>query len=300
MLALLLAVLQPLACHLIQSNWIYGRDLAAAIPLFAGLDPGVHVGLAPFPGQQRIFRIPELKRLAFGNHLSGDIPSDICFSWNVKVPDRAQMIAAMRRTLAGRTASIEIVESSLIGAPPGEMVFPLSGFIVGSDKPSLWRGYIQYAGSLRFPIWATVLVRVKEQHIVALNDLKYGDSLQADELKVEPYDGPLRRAKYLLDASSLPGFRCTRVIKAGTELTEDMVEAPREVNRGDTVDAVVETGAARLDVSAIAENDGRKGQVISLKNPRSGRTFRGRVEDKGKVMVVPGGQYGLVVETKTS
>ncbi len=210
------------------------------------------------------------------------------------------MATAMRRTLAGRTATVQIVEGSLIAAPPGEMVFPLSGFIFGSDKPSLWRGYIQYAGSLRFPIWATVQVRVKEQHVVALNDLKYGDSLQPGELKTESYEGPLRRAKYLLDASSLTGFRCTRVITAGTELTAEMVEAPREVNRGDMVDAVVETGAARLDVSAIAENDGRKGQVISLKNPRSGRTFRGRVEEKGKVVVVPGGQYGLVVETKTS
>ncbi|HEX4167532.1 MAG TPA: flagellar basal body P-ring formation chaperone FlgA [Bryobacteraceae bacterium] len=300
MFALIFAVLQPLACHLIHADWIYGRDLAAAAPAFSSLAPDAHIGLAPFPGLQRTFHIGELKRLALANHVAGEIASDVCFTWDVKVPDRMQMAAAMRRTLAGRAATIDIVQSSLISAPSGEMVFPLSGFTAGSDKPSLWRGYVQYTGSMRFPIWANVLVRVKEQHVAPLNELKYGDSLQLDQLTSQTYEGPLRRDKYLLDARAFAGFRCMRSISAGTELTEDMLAAPLEVNRGDTVDAIVQTGGAKLDLKAIAETDGRKGQVISVRNPHSGRVFRGRVEEKGVVTVVPGGSYGLVVEAKLS
>ena len=87
---------------------------------------------------------------------------------------------------------------------------------------------------------------------------------------------------------------------AGAPLLESMLEPPREVNRGDVVNAIVQNGAARLDVQAVAEDSGRKGQIISVRNPRSGRSFQARVEEKGTVVVVPGGQYGLVVENKKS
>ncbi len=301
MLALVLAVLQPLACHLIQADWITGRDLASAVPALSKIDPDARLGLAPFPGQQRTFHIAELKRLAVAYQASAEIESPVCFSWNVKPPARQEMAAAMRRTLGDRAVSIEIAESSLIPAPPGEVVFPLSGFSASFDKPGLWRGYVKYAGDKRFPVWATATITVREQHITPLMDMKYGDAISLDQLKSQTYVGPLRREKFLFDSQAIIGFRCTRLIHAGTELTAEMLEAPREVNQGDTVDAIVETGAAKIDLKGIAERDGRKGQIIPVRNPGSGRVFHARVEDKGLVVVVPGGSYGLVVvEAKKS
>ncbi len=69
MLALLLAVIQPIACHFVNSDWIYGRDLAAAVPALSAIAPEVHIGLSPLPGQQRVFRVADLKRIALTNHL---------------------------------------------------------------------------------------------------------------------------------------------------------------------------------------------------------------------------------------
>lgn len=301
MLAILLAVIQPIACHFVSSDWIYGRDLAAAVPALSTIAPELHIGLSPLPGQQRVFRIADLKRIALANHLpEAEIPEDACFAWKLAVPDRKQMLAAMAKSLTARNPSIEIVESSLLPAPEGEMVFPLAGLSMGSDKPSVWRGYIRYAETRRLEVWARVLVKVKEPHVLAAADLHSGDSLQKEQIKIENYQGPVRREKYLIDSAQAEGLLLRRPVTAGTALTEDMVETPREVNRGDLVSATVQTGAARIEVQGVAESDGRKGQVISVRNPRSGRTFHARIEDKGVVVVVPGGQFGLAVETKKS
>ena len=300
MLALLLAVLQPLSCHQIKSDWIYGRDLAAAVPALTGIAPDLKVGLAPVPGQQRIFRVAELKRIASANDLPAQIAEDVCFSWDLAVPDRSQMLSAMQKELANRNPSIEIVESSLMLAPQGEYVFPLSGLIVGSDKASVWRGYVVYGGEKRFPVWARAIVKVKESHIIATADLHEGDPIRLDQIKTEVYEGPVRHERYCIDAARIEGLLLRRPVTAGTPLMDEMLEAPREVNRGDIVIAIVQTGAARLEVQGVAEADGRKGQIISVRNPRSGRSFHAVVEEKGTVLVVPGGPFGLVVDTKKS
>ncbi len=175
MLALLLALLTPLTCQLIHSDWISGRDITAAVPALAGLPPELPVGLAPLPGQQRIFRVTDLKRLAVANHLNAEISDSVCFAWNVTVPNRDLMEAAMRKTLTNRQPIIEILETSLLAAPVGEMDFPLSGLALGSPGPALWRGFVRYAENRKFPIWARVRVEVKEQRVTAAVSLQTGD-----------------------------------------------------------------------------------------------------------------------------
>jgi flagella basal body P-ring formation protein FlgA len=288
------------ACYPIQSEWLFGRDLAAVVPALSTIAPDARIGLAPVPGAQRVFRVPELKRIALANHLDGNPENDVCFAWKLSVPDRAAMRIAMLKELDGRAPSVEIVESSLIPAPEGEMVFPLSGLFFGSDKASVWRGYIRYADGKKFPVWARAVVKVKEQHLVAAVEIREGEPISVGKIRLDTFEGPVRREKYLTNAAEIEGMLARRSIPLGTAVLEEMVEAPREVSRGDTVSVIVQTGAARLEVQVLAETDGRKGQIISVRNPRSGRSFRARVEDKGVATVVPGGQFGLVVDGKKS
>ncbi len=300
MLGLLLAVLQPLTCLAIHADRIYARDFAAAVPAFAALAPDVQLGLAPAPGQQRIFRVSEIQRIAAANHVGGEFPEDVCFAWKLAMPNQSDMLSAMQKSLEGRSPAIQVLESSVMPVPEGKVVFPVSGLITGSDKPSVWRGFVEYASAKKFPIWARVLVRVKESRVVAAYDLREGDAARADAFKTVSYEGPVLREQYIAEPSSLEGLLLRRPVSAGMPLSHEMFEVPREVNRGDTVHAIVQTGAARLDMQGVAECDGRKGQIISVRNPRSGRSFRARVEDKETVVVVPGGQFGLAVEGRKS
>jgi len=60
-----------------------------------------------------------------------------------------------------------------------------------------------------------------------------------------------------------------------------------DVVRGAMVRVQAVDGQALLTLDAVAESSGRKGDQITVRNPSTGRTFRGIVQDKGKVIVRP-------------
>ncbi len=295
------SVLPAAACQTIAADRIYARDLAAAAPVFAALPPGLEVGFAPAPGQMHVFHPLDLRRIAEAHQLTadftqGELTKDICFAWRMALPSREAILAAIGRTLAGRDAQVEVVEQSLAPAPAGEMVFPLSGLSGVSDEAITWRGYVRYAGDRHFMIWARVRVKVRENHVVATMPLKPDLAITPDELRLEPYDGPLLRDKVLTDLSYAIGAVPRRPLPPGVALTENDVEKPRDVERGDTLQVIAEEGHAHIEAQGIAEERGRRGAVISVRNGTSGKKFRARVEEKDKVFVIPGTSSGLSVE----
>ncbi|MGH9658975.1 MAG: flagellar basal body P-ring formation chaperone FlgA, partial [Bryobacteraceae bacterium] len=76
-----------------------------------------------------------------------------------------------------------------------------------------------------------------------------------------------------------------RRIAAGQPVAEAALSRPLDVARGDEVTVEVRNGRAQLEFRATAESAGRAGDLISLKNPSSGKRFRGRVAGKGRVVV---------------
>ncbi len=300
MLAVILAMLmQPVACHTIASDWIHGSDLADALPTFSGLPADVKISPAPLPGQTRIFHPAELRRLAIANHLTAEATSDICFSWKLNPLTLDVLQTGMNATLAGRNPKIEILDRSLIPVPEGTVVFPYSSLGGDSSSGALWRGYVAYAGSRRFPIWARVRITITEKRVMAAAAAHFGDVLKREQLREEMYTGALPRQECVSDISKIAGMIARREIAAGAPICASMLEAPREVVRGDTVSVIAQAGAAVIETQGVAEQDGRRGDIITLRNPRSGKIFRGRVQKKDVVAVVPGGFFGLVAEGKS-
>lgn len=292
------SVVQAAACHRIAADRIYARDLAGAAPAFAALPPALDVGFAPAPGQTRIFHPADLRRLAQAHQIAGDFPDSVCFAWQMAVPAREALLAAIGKTLAGRNAQVELVDQSLAPAPLGEIVFPLSGLSGVSDEAVTWRGYVVYAGARHYVIWARARVRVKENHIVPTEPLKPELAITPDELSLAPYDGPLLRDKLLTGLASAIGMVPRRPLPAGVPLTENDLDKPRDVERGDLVQVIAEEGHAHVEARGFAEDGGRRGAVITVRNSTSGKKFRARVEDKDKVLVIPGTSSGLAVEEK--
>ena len=299
--AALVAVLaQPAACHAINADRIYGRDLAAAVPLFSALSPDIEIGYSPAPGLQRVFHPAELKHIADTYHLQGDVQDPVCFSWPTALPSRESILASMNETLKDRTARVEFIDQSLTPAPKGRLVFPLSGLSGFSAEPVIWRGYVEYGVNHRFAIWARVRVTVKESRVVAGEALASGDSVRANQLHIESYEGPLSRQDLITDLNQAVGMIARFDIPPGTLLTKNMLDKPKEVERGDTVAVIVETASTRIEAEGVAEQAGRLGAVILVRNAKSGRKFRARIDDKDKVSVVPGGPFGLVTEETKS
>jgi len=300
--ALLLVLAPAPACRPVQSERIYGRDLALALPAFSPLAPDLELGFAPAPGGQRVFHPAELRRIALANHIEGaaGISADVCFAWPMAVPARQDILAAMKQTLKGRNARIEIVNQSLLPAPNGQLVFPSSGLCGFSAEPVIWRGYVLYGVNRRFSIWARARVLVSESRLVATGTLTAGEPVRADQVRVDPYDGPLSRQDPIVDLKDAMGMVARFDIPAGTLLVKNMLDKPEEVERGDTVEVIVETASTHIEAQGVAEQAGRTGAVITVHNAKTGRKFRARVEAKDQVLVVPGGPAGLVAEESKS
>jgi flagellar basal body P-ring formation protein FlgA len=288
------AALAP--CHPVTEDRILGRDLAAAIPAFASMPSDAAVGLAPFPGQQRLLRAGELQRIATTYGVSAEAVQPVCFAWPMSSLSRERVQAAMAKTLEGRNPQLEIVELSNVAVPPGEVTFPLSGLAGVSEGPVLWRGYVTFAERRLYSVWARVQVKVKEPRVVAAETLKPGDEIRADQLHIDTYEGPLTREAYVREISSVEGWTARNRIAPGVPLTPLLLRERLQVERGDLVQVVVELKQTRLEAQGVAEESGAKGALITVRNARSGRKFRARVADRGKVMVVPEGPTGLVVE----
>lgn len=297
-LFLFFALLPTAACHPIHSDSILGRDLAAALPEFSKLAPDLPLGLSPLPGQIRLFRIADLRHIAQVNRISPTITEEVCFAWPVSVVGRESLAAAMKASLGAREARIGIVEQSLVPAPAGTIVFPLSGLSGASEGPVLWRGYVEYAERHRFPIWARVRLTAEEKRVTAVSDLTPDQPIRADQLQLTNYSGPLSSRVFLMDPSKAIGAIPRRSIPAGSALTEDMIQKPFDVERGAVVNVIVQSGAAHVEAQGIAEQSGHRGDIISVKNPKSARPFRARITESGTVIVVPGGLIELVPEQK--
>jgi flagella basal body P-ring formation protein FlgA len=298
---LLIAIVLPAAdCRPINADHIYARDLAAAVPLFSSLPSDLVIGYSPAPGWQRTFHAAELQRLAKANHLDGSVSQDVCFAWPLAVPKPDAVVAVMKKALAPRDVRIEMVDQDRAATPAGELVFPLAGASVRSAAPVVWRGYILYAGNHRFTTWAKVLISVKGTRVVAAHPLNAEEAIQAADIRVEPYEGPLLSTATLTDAQAAIGKLPLRPIAAGDPLLDNFLEPAKDVARGDTVEVEVRGDGTLIRTAGIAEQSGNRGATIIVRNATSGRKFRARVEDKDKVSVVPGVAAGLIAKDEKS
>jgi flagella basal body P-ring formation protein FlgA len=262
------------------TDYIHARDLAVVMPAWSTVDPGTDVLPAPIPGVQRVIHSDELRRLAARwNVEPRGVPNlpDICFAIPVAVPDPARMLAAMQRSLP--TARIEILEASRQPAPEGEFEFPASGLHSG-----LWTGSVSYGRSHRFSIWARVKVAITSVRVVAVRELKVGQPVEPDQLRVESQDTAPSNAPFVEAIADAAGRVPRRTIPAGTSIRPEWLEAPREIHRGDTVQVEVIQGAAHLLLEGIAQTAGAIGDTILIENPTSKRRFPARVAAKGRVL----------------
>jgi flagella basal body P-ring formation protein FlgA len=263
---------------------ITAADLARALPEWAAIAPETPVLLAPVPNVVRVLHAAELRALAARFHVTSQPPDALCFHRPVAAVPADRMLAVMRARLPG--AKIEILEPSRTPAPAGELDFPLTGL-----RPGYWFGYVSYGANHRFVVWARVAIKTPIQRIVASADLKAGEPIDSMQLRIEtreefPSTGSL--ADVGRNPDDFAGRVPRRTIKAGTVLRKEWLDAPKLVERGETVKVEVISGAARLEAQGIAEASGARGEMISVRNPESKRRFRARVESQGRVAVKGG------------
>lgn len=277
------------ACLPVEGEWIAADDLARADRAFLALPAEIRLGYAPAPGARRIFRVGQLRRLAARHGLAFEPGKEICFERIVEPLTQGRLLEAMESSLGIPGSTVEVLEFSRYPAPRGEMEFPLSGLTKPpSDQPRaavVWKGFVRYAAKRRFRIWAQVRISAPARRVVATANLRAGEPIQAEQLRVETYDGFPGERSTAGTLEQVVGRLPRRSIATGSPVRPSLLEEPKDVERGETVRVEVRAGSARIEFDGRAESAGRIGEAILVRNPDSGRKFQARVEDRGRVVV---------------
>ena|ERR1017187_2558291 len=279
-----LAPLAVSACLAVSpgSDHILVRDLTGAFPGLESVAPGLPVALAPAPGVERVFRLPELRRLAARFNLPAALTAEVCVVRPVSPPDPALFLAAMQKELP--QATIEIQDYSRQRVPAGDLAFPAAS-LRRAPREALWIGYVRYAGNRRFTVWARVKVSIAVGRVVAAADLAPQRPIDAAQLRVETREESLAAGAFPKSIDEVAGKWPRVAIHAGSSIRAVELQVPPDVVRGETIHVEVRDGGALVSLVARAEASGSRGDTIPVSNPASHRRFRARVEGQGRVSV---------------
>ena len=88
---------------------------------------------------------------------------------------------------------------------------------------------------------------------------------------------------YRLD--DVVGKQSTRSIQSDDVITANAIERPTLLKRGSPITLVFDSGSLRVETQGVAEEGGKMGDLIQVKNSTSGKMLRGMVLDERNVRV---------------
>ena len=278
------------SCRFVNNDRIAGADLSRALPEFAAIPPEAVVGYSPAPGSRRVLRYSELRRIGAQYDIAPPPDSHVCFEWKLRRITEDDVRTAIRDSLKTPEARVEVIAISQALAPEGTLTYTLDGLpasiAVDSASPITWRGYVLYGDGRKFTVWARVKVSATTTRVVATQLIPSAGAIRKDQVKVETYDDFPLRHDIARSLDEVVGRMPRRSIRPGMPVFRADLSQPFVVQRGESVAVTAIDGAARLTMDATAEASGRPGEVIPMRNPRTGRTFRAKVDGKGKAIVL--------------
>jgi flagella basal body P-ring formation protein FlgA len=277
------------ACSPVEKESITAGDLAAVDPMFFSLPATMPVGYAPAPGRRRIFSVPELTSLAERHGLTVAPTREICLLWPSGPVDPAAVRAAMQSAFP--EAAVEVLETSRFDAPNGPVVFTRAGLQRAPSPVMLWRGYVPFGNSRKFEIWARVKVTVKGTRAVATEMLRPGVVIREHQVRIQEFEGPPDYRQFAASMTDVVGHVPTTTIVPGAAIDASALAAAPEVSVGELVNVMVMNGASRVSVDALASSAARRGDMVQLRNPGTGKTFRAKVSGPGQAVIVLGASY---------
>lgn len=120
--------------------------------------------------------------------------------------------------------------------------------------------------------------------VVTARRLKYGEIVTADSIALAPRD--ISRFESYIDTPGLVvGSLIKRTLNEGAVVDIEAIEQPPVVQRGELVKIVISHNGLLLTANGIARTDGRKDEIIKVKNTSSNKLVYCRVHAPGIVEV---------------
>ena len=170
----------------------------------------------------------------------------------------------------------------------------------GEYELSLYRTGNQNLGSVRYQL--TILIDrmevarrpliVEIGHLrpvwVVDKQLNAGEVVTEDALRFERRRVLNERADEMSieDLGELAGLKLSRTLSRGLVLTRDVFAKELLIRRGDELRLFVHSGGIRLQVQAKAQASGGPGDVIDVKNLKSGKIVKARIINRTTVELI--------------
>jgi flagellar basal body P-ring formation protein FlgA len=133
--------------------------------------------------------------------------------------------------------------------------------------------------------WVKAEVRVYDQVVVAARPFRRQEMLSAKDLRLERREITGRGGSPFTRLDDVIGKQATRAIQGDDVITAGDIDRPTLFKRGSPITLVFDSGSLRVETQGVAEEGGKIGDFIQVKNPASGRLLRGVVLDGRNVRV---------------
>jgi len=133
--------------------------------------------------------------------------------------------------------------------------------------------------------WVKAEVRVYDQVVVAARPIGRQETLSAKDLRLERREITSRTAQIFTRLDDVVGKQSTRSIPSDDVITANAIERPTLLKRGSPITLVFDSGSLRVETQGVAEEGGKMGDLIQVKNSTSGKMLRGVVLDERNVKV---------------
>ncbi len=121
---------------------------------------------------------------------------------------------------------------------------------------------------------------------VAVHAIVAGSVLKAGDLRVEEHDISDLPLGYMDDPEVVVGLTAARPIPGGAYITNQLLVAPKAVQRGQTVTLVADTGGISIRMAGRALSDGLLNQRVKVTNLSSGKVVEGIARSEQVVEII--------------
>ena len=303
------AVIRVKRTATVQGKEILLKDIAEITASSGSLAEALEalpVGQAPPPGLTRTFD-PELIVIKLRQYKIDPTGIQIESSGAVVIAGAHRVIgsdeifqAAKSAVLRGRegeldqiTVRLDTLPSDLV-VPPGEielrakprltLACPEPCRMVGLGSiPVMVEAWVD--GRLYRTVSLTLRLLLMREVVVASYPLPRHGLVKATDVRLERRDIGMLTQEPLADLALAVGRRTTRMLAMGAVVASDAVELPPLIQKGDVVTLMVESPGLLVMTKGIAQEVGKVGQLVRVKNTASGREILGKVENSKTIRV---------------
>ncbi len=144
---------------------------------------------------------------------------------------------------------------------------------------------VDVAGQEEARVWVRAEIRLFGDVVVSSSPLAHREMIAGKDVRLARRDITSLSDKPFKRIEETVGKQATRAIEVNEVLTASSVDSPRLLRRGSAVTLVYENAKLRIETPGFAEEGGRAGDVIQVKNAASGKILRGVILDGRSVKV---------------